>query len=108
MARRLVHSWWRGDRIRVSPAAGLLLRLWPTCCLQINGQYVEVVDRAVQDGKPAVVYGCRTGNGTGSLIVERGSPTAEIAIEWREGGQIVRLLAADVEVYSKSGLLKWH
>ena len=60
MTRRLVHSWWQADRIRVSPAAGQLLRLHPPCWLFLDGQYVEVADRVVRDGTPTVLYHCRT------------------------------------------------
>jgi hypothetical protein len=99
MARRLVHSWWQGDRIRVSPTTGKLLRLRPPCCLCVGGQYVEVLDRTIQEGAPAVLYGCRTRAGMGSLRVELVSSAAGVAVEWREGGQVVRLKATDVDVF---------
>src|SRR5437762_7612372 len=39
----LIHSWLRGDRVRLGPAEGRLLRLKPPCCLIVRGQPVQVV-----------------------------------------------------------------
>ena len=100
LARRLVHSWWQGDRIRASPTTGELLRLWPPCCLHVNGQYAQIMDRRVQgDSTPTVVYNCRTDTDSGTLIVKVDSATAIVAVEWHQSGQVVQLVAADVEVY---------
>ena len=100
MVRCLIHSWWRGDRIRVSPMDGQLLRLQPPCWLHICNRYAEVVNRRVADGKPAVIYECRTSSGSGTLLVEVGGLACEPAIEWRENGLATRLALQDVEVFS--------
>jgi len=98
---RLLHSWWRNDRIRVSPAEGQLLRLVPPCYLIINGQPVEIVGRTGQDsGRDQVVsYACRCGAGDGLLSVQRAIANREPVIIWQHQGAVARLLAAQIEVY---------
>jgi hypothetical protein len=99
--QRLVNSWWQSDRIRVSPSAGRLLRLRPPCCLHVYGQYAEIVERAEPNGTLAVVYGCRTRAGSGTLMVRLDSATANAVVEWHQDGRTVRLLAEDVEVFGQ-------
>ncbi len=99
MVWHLIHSWLHRDRIRVSPSSGQLLRLKPPCCLCVRGQYVEIVNRAVSDGEPAVVYRCRTRTGVSTLAVNL--LNGRVTMEWCEGGQIARLPPEDVEVFSR-------
>jgi hypothetical protein len=100
MALRRMLSWWRADRIRVSPTAGELLRLGPFCCLYVNGQYAQVVDREVRDETQTVVYECSTRAEPGTLVVRIDSAKI-VTVEWHQGGQVMRLDAADVEVFAK-------
>jgi hypothetical protein len=99
MVWHLLHSWLHRDRIRVSPSAGQLLRLKPSCCLRVAGQYAEVVGRAVDDGRPSVVYECRTRTGVGLLAVNLSN--GRLAMEWCERGQVTPLAAEDVEVFPR-------
>jgi hypothetical protein len=99
MVWHLIHSWLHRDRIRVSPSAGQLLRLKPGCCLCVAGQYVEVVGRAVADGRPSVVYECGTRMGMGTLIANVSN--GRLAMAWLEGGRVTTLAAEDVEVFSR-------
>jgi hypothetical protein len=99
MAPRLLCSWWRADRIRVSPRAGELLRLEPPCCLHVSGQYAQILDRGTRVGGSTVIYRCGTRGEPGTLIVKFDSSTSMVAVEWRQGGQVTQLAAADVEVF---------
>ena len=101
----LLHSWWRGDRIRSPPAEGRLLRLRPPCYLLLRGQSLEVTSREVQErgGKMSVVYVCQTRGGQGNLVVEPGTILPAVMSEWHENGKVVRLPEADVEVFCADG-----
>ena len=79
---RLLHWWWRCDRIRASPREGRLLRLVPPCFLRIAGESAEVVSRHV------------TNAGDGQLITHRCQGAAgdfELAIRLTAGGPEVRM-----------------
>jgi hypothetical protein len=93
---RLVHSWWRQDRIRLSPTEGRLLRLEPPCFLVIDGQPFEIVKRTLRpsDREPVAVYTCRT---CGSELMIRQGLTPEIL--WHHQGVVRRLHETDIEVY---------
>jgi len=94
---RLLHSWWRGDRIRVSPEEGRLLRLRPPCWLLIDGATVEVVGRTVPDAGRRVLYSCRTHSGVGTLAV---SLDDKVNLHWHDGAHTRPIMASDIEVYS--------
>jgi hypothetical protein len=100
----LLHLWWRGDRIRVAPDQGRLLRLRPRCDLIISGRPMEVIDRQVrhESGRATVVYSCQGGRGLGQLVVELADNAPTLDVFWQEGAEVVRLSDADVEVYSKT------
>jgi hypothetical protein len=100
---RLLHSWWHGDRIRIPPAEGRMLRLRPPCFLVVSGQPLEIIGRHVRQGagKTSVVYSCQTRTGLGKLLVEPGSALPALTIEWHENGKVLRLMEADVEVFSE-------
>ena len=91
---RLLHWWWRSDRIRVSPAAGRLLRMAPPCFLRIAGVPAEVVARQVIRGGacPILVHHCVDALGPFVLVVRVGADGVVVRIGERE------LAAADVEV----------
>lgn len=55
---QLIWSWWRRDKIRVSPAEGRLLRLQPPCYLRLLGETVEVRARRPLPGGGGVSYEC--------------------------------------------------
>ena len=93
---RLLHSWWRQDRIRLSPAEGRLLRLEPPCFLVIDGEPFEVVKRTLRpsDKEPVAVYAFRT---SASELMVRQGLTPEIV--WQHQGVVRRLHETDIEVY---------
>ena len=99
----LLHLWWRGDRIRVGPDQGRLLRLRPPCHLLISGRPLEVIGREVRhrDAGVSLVYSCEAVTGLGRLIVESANAASGLTIFWHEGAEVIRLLEADVEVFSK-------
>jgi hypothetical protein len=102
----LLHLWWRGDRIRVAPDQGRLLGLRPPCHLIISGRPVEVIGRQVrhETGRATVVYSCQGGTGLGLLVVALVDNAPALDIVWQEGAEVMRLLDADVEVFSSQGL----
>ena len=100
-AVRLLRSWWRADRVRLSPGEGRLLRLGAPCILRFGGRYVQVMRRRTGQtpGGPYVCYECEVDGQTGELWVEPTGERLPPRVAWREGG-VVRVLAADeVEVF---------
>jgi hypothetical protein len=96
---RLLHSWWRQDRIRLSPTEGRLLRLEQPCFLVIDGQPFEVVKRTLRpsDKERVAVYAFRT---SASELVVRQGLTPEIL--WQHQGVVRRLHETDIEVFPAS------
>jgi hypothetical protein len=85
---RLLHWWWRCDRIRAPPSEGRLLRLVPPCFLRIAGEPVEVVSRHVAFA------------GDSQLILHRCQGEAgdfELAIRLTAGGPEVRMRRGECE-----------
>jgi hypothetical protein len=87
----LLHSWWGGDRVRIAPAEGRLLRLQPPCLLLIADQPAQVCRRRVCGRR--VVYFCRTIAGMGRLMIDR------TGVHWRRRRQVKRLRESDIEVF---------
>jgi hypothetical protein len=101
---RLVKSWWRDDRIRVSPREGRLLRLQPPCKLLIHGNPVQVLARIRRpqgsDDVASVVYSCWTPSGPGELLVEPREFSNAVRVTWRHRGCVEDVLEAEIEIYS--------
>src|SRR5262245_34568876 len=97
----LLHSWWQRDRVRASPREGRLLGLPPRCILLIDGDMVEVVNRAAErrGRAPAVVYRCRTRTGSGRLHVTLVEPGQECRVRWHEDGRVRELAEDSVEIF---------
>ena len=67
----LLKSWWRVDRIRVSPNETRLFDLRPGSVTIIDNRPVEVLSRQVvmsNEGR-CVIYNCQTQQGPASLRV---------------------------------------
>jgi hypothetical protein len=100
----LVKSWWRKDRIRVSPREGRLLRLHAPCHLLIRDIPVQVLERKSQpqesDGRLSVVYSCWTSSGPGELLVEPDEFSNAPRIVWRYQGCAESVPEAEIEVFS--------
>lgn len=96
---RLLHSWWRYDRIRAAPGEGRLLRLEPPCYLLIDEQPVSVEERSVQETAEGtvVIYGCRLVTQPSRLIVKSWD---QAAVEWQGPHGVHDMAAAAVEVFS--------
>jgi hypothetical protein len=93
---RLLHWWWRVDRIRTPPGDGRLLRLAPADFVRIVGESAEVRSREVIEGDaPAIVYRCETATATVELVVRLAD--GELAVVLRRGGQERQLTVDDVE-----------
>ena len=87
----LLHSWCSGDRVRIAPAEGRLLRLKPPCLLLVADEPAQVCRRTVRGRR--VVYFCRTILGIGRLIIDRSE------VQWRQRRQVKRLHDSDIEVF---------
>ena len=100
----LVKSWWRTDRIRVSPREGRLLRLRPPCHLSILGIAVQVLERRSQpqesDVEASVAYSCWTSSGPGELLVEPGDFSNASLVIWRHHGRVENVAEAEIEIFS--------
>jgi hypothetical protein len=95
---RLLHCWWRGDRIRVSPREGRLLRLKPPCFLRIAGEPVQVTRRQVIRGAVGltIVYHCEMATGPCELVVQP-MPWGP-AVTVQRPGEVRAVTAEDVDV----------
>lgn len=104
----LLLSWWRHDRVRISPREGLLLRLRPPCLIMIADERVQIEARRVlhECATAMVVYDCLTENGPARLCVESLSQGQEIRVRWgrtiTSSGewQYQELSADDIAVYA--------
>jgi hypothetical protein len=100
----LVKSWWRDDRIRVSPREGRLLRLHAPCYLLIGGMLVQVLERESRsqesNGRASVVYSCWTSSGPGELLVEPGDFSNASLVIWCHKGCAENVLEAEIEIFS--------
>ena len=87
----LLHSWWRGDRVRIAPGEGRLLRLKPPCLLLIADQPAQVCRRTVRGRR--VIYFCRSVLGIGRLTIDR------FGVQWRRRRQVKQMHESDIEVF---------
>lgn len=100
---RVIRSWWRVDRVRVSPAAGCLLRLRVGDVLNIRAQSAEILNRTQASPDSAdVVYQCLTDSGTALLRIELQPNLREFAIVWIVQGASEALGEYDVQVWQHS------
>jgi hypothetical protein len=102
----LAVTWWKRDRIRVSPSEGRMFRLQPgtvlcfSCSPGAPRVSVEVVVRKEIKGSdcPRICCFCVTGEGNGALVVTNNvdlPPT----IEWFDNGRTFDLHPDDIEVF---------
>lgn len=94
-------SWWRVDRLRISPREGRLLRISPPAILRIGSRLLEVVSRNVGENAagPFVAYECRCGEEVSELWVAPVSHCHTTAIRWQHAGRDEWLDADEVELY---------
>jgi hypothetical protein len=97
---QLIRLWWTGDRIRVSPVEGRLLRIQPGDLLSVAGMDVEVVDRLVI-AESSLCLVCRTPQGTAELHVPVFSKAEQQQVLWIEPDGELRLTQSDVEVWPR-------
>jgi hypothetical protein len=98
---RLLRSWWRVDRVRISPREGALLRLQPPCVLEIGNHRVEVVARReTKEEQTVVVYNCNTDQGPATLRINLADQGCTTAVYWQMQGSIYQLSPADIQVYA--------
>jgi hypothetical protein len=103
---RLLHWWWRSDRIRAPPSEGRLLRLVPPCFLRIAGEPVEVVSRDVTfaGDRQLIMHRCQSEAGEFELAVRLKDGGPEVCM--RRGGRDRLLAAEDVEVIPGAACLR--
>lgn len=97
---QFVWQWWTGDRIRVSPVEGRLLRVQPGDILSVAGIDVEVVDRTVIAERSLCLI-CRTQRGTAELHIPVFLKAERQEIVWAEAGGERTLTTADIEVWPR-------
>jgi hypothetical protein len=95
-----IRLWWTGDRIRVSPVEGRLLRVQPGDLLSVAGIDVEVIDR-VLIAESSLCLICHTAQGTAELHVPVFSNPEPPEVLWFESGREHRLNPADVDVWPR-------
>lgn len=116
---RLVASWWRIDRVRISPREGRLLRLQPPCVVVVEDRPAEVLARTLanlphgasattvaddrlfaDNGLLEVLYECRSVAGDCRLRLTIAPGGALDGIFWTADGRERRITEECVEVYS--------
>jgi hypothetical protein len=117
---RLIQSWWKLDRVRISPREGRLLRLKPPCVVVVEDRPAEVLARTLartSTGASAttiageegsftdtssieVVYDCRSVAGSCRLRLAIAPGGTLEAVYWTSDGRERRIDEESVEVYS--------
>lgn len=77
---RLLKLWAPGDRIRVSPREGKLLRLRAGACLRIGGKPFKVLRRVECAADSSVTYTCRGVDGDCEITVPQSTRHAPGAV----------------------------
>ncbi len=97
----LLRSWWRVDRIRVSPGEGRMLRLDAGSLILVRNRPVEIVGRRVQSNGSCVtiVYDCQGADGDAQLVVVSASEIGESLLSWIDGGRTEKIDETDVAIY---------
>jgi len=113
---RLIESWWKIDRVRISPREGRLLRLKPPCVVVVEGRPAEVLARTLgrvsattnawevgsptDDGSISVVYDCRSSQGECRLRLAVAPGGAIAGVYWTTEGREREIMEESVEVYA--------
>lgn len=107
---RLLRSWWKIDRVRISPREGRLLRLKPPCVVVVEDRPAEVLARTLGRNSTAtiagneewisVVYDCRSVAGSCRLRLSVAPGGTLEAVYWTTDGQERWVTEESVEVYS--------
>jgi hypothetical protein len=87
--QQIASTWWRIDRLRVSPAEGRLLRIEPPARLLVGGALFEVCGRSVsrKRERPTVVYRGFCHGRAGTLQIELAGPCSPGRIVWECPGE---------------------
>jgi len=93
----LLSTWWRVDRIRVSPREGELLRLEPGQLIAVKGACVEICTK--RNTESGVAYECQTDNGPARLEVQCSDNASSYNMFWSTGGLSQALEAHEIEVF---------
>jgi len=95
-----IRSWWRTDRIRVSPVEGQLLRLPPGSIISFEGQPIEISQRQVepQESGKRIRYVCQTPAGIAELSVDTNAD-AEFHLTWNEDGNVRPISHDEITVW---------
>jgi hypothetical protein len=97
---RILSSWWRADRPRISPREGRLLHIRPPARLVIAGAVFEVRERGVEcrARQPELVYQGICNGKAGQLRVTPDDAGVEAPAIWIVGGIERPVFDEDVEI----------
>jgi hypothetical protein len=100
---RLMRSWWRADRIRVSPREGRLRRLACGTLLRICDQWFEIESRTVTAGPGAVLvtYECTAANRKARLHVQTANAGDADSVRWQDAAADREVDAATIEIFER-------
>ena len=101
---RLTRSWWKTDRIRVSPNEGALLTLEADAIVLINDRVVQVTGRTVNRffNDVRIIYDCKVDSQTAVLTVHLRDGERRPQVNWTIGDVRQELLEQEVSVFRKS------
>ena len=98
---QLIRRWWACDRIRISPAAGQLLRLPVGSFVTIGGVTAEIRQsrQLLQAESPGVEYICEGSLVFASLRVMLEPHSHRLRVWWTVGGETRELCEEEVQVW---------
>ena len=96
----LVRSWWRCDRVRVSPREGRLLRLKPPCLVRVGDTIIDVTSRTVGETAAGcyLLYRGHSSTGPCSIRVRPSGPRGVVTASGSGFREARPLSDEDVEV----------
>jgi hypothetical protein len=103
--QRLLQSWWRVDRVRVSPREGALLRLDVGDSIVVGQCAALIASRHITatSSGAVVVYNCSSVEGESVLEVPITVRRPSGTIVWRTGDNGVVIHPDEIELYSSVG-----
>jgi hypothetical protein len=101
---QMLGSWWRVDRIRISPCERQWLRLTPGSIIEFREILWIVRERELlaDTNRSLVAYRCTAGSRSGRLFVVPGRPDEPEHLYWDERGMIWPVESINLALWERS------